>query len=62
MVADEPEHEPPGPFGRRITEMFNDWPEGDRAAAQAAGRVLAAQRAAEEAVPAGRRMPGAAAG
>jgi hypothetical protein len=42
--------------------MFNDWPEGDRAAAQAAGRVLAAQRAAEEAVPAGRRMPGAAAG
>jgi 1-acyl-sn-glycerol-3-phosphate acyltransferase len=62
MVADEPEHEPPGPFGRRLTEMFNDWPEGDRAAAQAAGRVLAAQRAAEEAVPAGRRMPGAAAG
>jgi 1-acyl-sn-glycerol-3-phosphate acyltransferase len=63
MVADAPEHAPPGPFGRRVTELFNDWPEGDRAAAEAAGRVLTAQRSdAEEVVPAVRRMPGAAGG
>ena len=46
MVADEPEHAPPGPFGRRVTEMFNEWPEGDRAAAEAAGRALQAERTA----------------
>lgn len=39
MVRDEPEHERPGRFGRRVTEMFNDWPEGDRAAAEAAGQA-----------------------
>jgi 1-acyl-sn-glycerol-3-phosphate acyltransferase len=44
MVADEPEHRPPGPFGRRVTEMFNEWPEGDRAAAEAAGRILGGER------------------
>jgi 1-acyl-sn-glycerol-3-phosphate acyltransferase len=40
MVADEPEHEPPGPFGRSVTELFNEWPEGDRAAAEVVGRAL----------------------
>jgi 1-acyl-sn-glycerol-3-phosphate acyltransferase len=30
MVADRPEFPPPGPFGRWFTEVFNDWPEGDR--------------------------------
>jgi 1-acyl-sn-glycerol-3-phosphate acyltransferase len=66
MVADEPEHAPPGPFGRRVTELFNDWPEGDRASAEEAGRVLAAQLVAadeaDEALPAARGMPGAAGG
>ena len=36
LVRDEPERPRPGPIGRRITEAFNDWPEGDRAAAEAA--------------------------
>jgi len=52
MVAGEPEYPPPGRFGRRITEIFNDWPEGDRSAAEAAGRALRADRAA-----AGRAAP-----
>jgi 1-acyl-sn-glycerol-3-phosphate acyltransferase len=30
MVADFPDREPPGPIGRRLTELFNDWPEGAR--------------------------------
>jgi 1-acyl-sn-glycerol-3-phosphate acyltransferase len=67
MVADEPHHPPPGPFGRWVTELFNDWPEGDRAAAEAAVRALAADRAAAaeaddagEDVPAALAMPGAA--
>jgi 1-acyl-sn-glycerol-3-phosphate acyltransferase len=67
MVADEPDHSPPGPFGRRVTELFNDWPEGDRAAAETAVRAMIAQRVAvastddgDEAVPRARRMPGAA--
>jgi 1-acyl-sn-glycerol-3-phosphate acyltransferase len=37
LVRDEPERTRPGPIGRWITEQFNDWPEGDRAAAEAAG-------------------------
>jgi 1-acyl-sn-glycerol-3-phosphate acyltransferase len=61
MVATEPEYSPPGPFGRRLTEMFNDWPEGDRAAAEAAGRAATAQRIlATGSLPAGHEMPGAA--
>ena len=36
LVRDEPDQRRPGPIGRRITEIFNDWPEGDRAAAEAA--------------------------
>lgn len=30
MVADRPDFPPPGRFGRWITEVFNDWPEGER--------------------------------
>lgn len=36
LVRDEPERERPGRFGRWLTEVFNDWPEGDRAAAERA--------------------------
>ena len=43
MLAAEPEHAPPGPFGRRLTEVFNEWPEGSRAAAEAAGRAHRAE-------------------
>jgi 1-acyl-sn-glycerol-3-phosphate acyltransferase len=30
LVADFPDPPPPGPFGRWLTERFNDWPEGAR--------------------------------
>ncbi|MEA2518204.1 MAG: hypothetical protein QOF49_284 [Chloroflexota bacterium] len=36
LVQDAPEVPRPGPLGRRLTEAFNDWPEGDRAAAERA--------------------------
>jgi 1-acyl-sn-glycerol-3-phosphate acyltransferase len=62
MVADEPEHAPPGPFGRRVTELFNDWPEGDRAAADAAGRAARAERAQQAGLAAARQGPQAGAG
>ncbi len=39
MVADAPDLDPPGPAGRWLTERFNDWPEGSRAAAMAAPPV-----------------------
>ena len=32
MVADFPDPAEPGPFGRWLTELFNDWPEGARPA------------------------------
>ena len=32
MVADYPDPDPPGRFGRWLTEVFNDWPEGSRPA------------------------------
>jgi 1-acyl-sn-glycerol-3-phosphate acyltransferase len=32
LVADRPDFPPPGPVGRWITELFNDWPEGARPA------------------------------
>lgn len=37
MVRDAPEVAEPGPFGRWLTERFNDWPEGSREATRAAG-------------------------
>ncbi len=30
LVADQPDFSPPGPVGRWLTEVFNDWPEGKR--------------------------------
>jgi 1-acyl-sn-glycerol-3-phosphate acyltransferase len=36
LIADAPDVPEPGRFGRWVTERFNDWPEGSRAAAQAA--------------------------
>jgi hypothetical protein len=30
LVADYPDPPPPGPVGRWLTELFNDWPEGRR--------------------------------
>lgn len=33
LIADAPELAVPGRFGRWLTELFNDWPEGSRAAA-----------------------------
>jgi beta-phosphoglucomutase-like phosphatase (HAD superfamily)/1-acyl-sn-glycerol-3-phosphate acyltransferase len=38
LVGEQPEQARPGPIGRWVTERFNDWPEGDRAAAEAAAR------------------------
>jgi 1-acyl-sn-glycerol-3-phosphate acyltransferase len=32
LVADRPEFRPPGPVGQWVTEVFNDWPEGERPA------------------------------
>jgi 1-acyl-sn-glycerol-3-phosphate acyltransferase len=36
LVRDQPGRTRPGPIGRWVTELFNDWPEGSRAAAEAA--------------------------
>jgi 1-acyl-sn-glycerol-3-phosphate acyltransferase len=36
LVSDAPELDEPGRIGRWVTEFFNDWPEGSRAAARAA--------------------------
>jgi 1-acyl-sn-glycerol-3-phosphate acyltransferase len=30
LVSDHPDYRPPGPVGRWLTEVFNDWPEGSR--------------------------------
>ena len=39
LVVDAPDLPEPGPVGRWITECFNDWPEGSRAAARAASEA-----------------------
>lgn len=39
LVRDSPDQRPPGPIGRWVTERFNEWPEGSRAAAEAASRA-----------------------
>jgi hypothetical protein len=36
LVRDAPEIQPPGRFGRWLTERFNEWPEGSREATRAA--------------------------
>ena len=36
MVETQPEVGRPGPFGRWLTGVFNEWPEGSREAAEAA--------------------------
>ncbi len=46
MVADYPDPPPPGRFGRWLTELFNDWPEGARpelGAGDGAGTELTAR-------------------
>jgi hypothetical protein len=45
MTAGEPDLARPGTFGRWITELFNEWPEGSREAAETAERQRAAHRA-----------------
>jgi 1-acyl-sn-glycerol-3-phosphate acyltransferase len=40
LLADAPDPAPPGRFGRWLTEVFNDWPEGSRAATEAASRPI----------------------
>jgi 1-acyl-sn-glycerol-3-phosphate acyltransferase len=39
LVGDQPELDRPGPFGRWLTEVFNEWPEGSRDAAESAERA-----------------------
>jgi 1-acyl-sn-glycerol-3-phosphate acyltransferase len=39
LVRDEVPRGRPGPVGRWLTEVFNDWPEGSRAAAEAAAAM-----------------------
>jgi HAD superfamily hydrolase (TIGR01509 family) len=39
MVSTQAEIGRPGPFGRWLTEVFNDWPEGSREAAEEAERA-----------------------
>ena len=55
LVRAEPERARPGPIGRWVTENFNDWPEGDRAAAEAAALATADGRTPDaELEPSGR--------
>jgi 1-acyl-sn-glycerol-3-phosphate acyltransferase len=60
LVADFPDRPAPGRFGRWLTELFNEWPEGARPAlgeGDGAGTDLASRRAGDAAradeVPAG---------
>ncbi len=38
LLADGRDEPPPGPVGRWVTELFNDWPDGKRPASMAPGR------------------------
>jgi 1-acyl-sn-glycerol-3-phosphate acyltransferase len=42
LLADAPPVTAPGPFGRWLTEHFNEWPEGSRAEAEAKAEAAAA--------------------
>jgi 1-acyl-sn-glycerol-3-phosphate acyltransferase len=44
LVADFPDRSEPGPFGRWLTELFNDWPEGSRPALGGGDAAGTAQR------------------
>jgi 1-acyl-sn-glycerol-3-phosphate acyltransferase len=39
LVADYPDVPVPGPFGRLLTDWFNEWPEGERPSSTPAGRA-----------------------
>jgi hypothetical protein len=46
MTADFPDRPTPGRFGRWLTELFNDWPEGSRPAlGEGDGAAAARERA-----------------
>ena len=51
LVRDETERSRPGPIGRWVTEQFNEWPEGDRAAAEAAATAAAGDPGGAGAAP-----------
>ena len=53
LIADAPTPDPPGRFGRWLTDVFNDWPEGSRAAAEAAADAVRAGRDGSKAPDAG---------
>jgi 1-acyl-sn-glycerol-3-phosphate acyltransferase len=59
MVADFPDPGEPGPLGRRLTELFNEWPEGTR---PALGEGDAAALVREDAATGGEPAPAARAG
>jgi len=40
LIADGEDEAPPGPLGRWVTELFNDWPEGGRPSAAGPAEVL----------------------
>jgi 1-acyl-sn-glycerol-3-phosphate acyltransferase len=59
LVADAPALRSPGPFGRWLTDVFNDWPEGSREATLAATTMPwtpAAARASGQPVDPGPRV------
>ena len=39
LVADFPDQPLPGRIGRRLTELFNEWPGGSRPPVQTRGRI-----------------------
>ena len=51
MVADYPDPPEPGPAGRWLTELFNDWPEGSRPALAQGDGVARPRREVGEADP-----------
>lgn len=57
LLADAPDPAPPGRFGRWLTELFNDWPEGSRAAAEAAARPVDPEAAVDPGPAAGTGQP-----